>query len=83
MAAGDLTAVPVPPTIHALLAARLDRLTGEERAVIERAAVEGKLFHSGSVEALSVGLEPRRWPSHLALPRAQGADPARQALLLG
>jgi DNA-binding SARP family transcriptional activator len=55
-AAGDLTTVPVPPTIHALLAARLDRLTGEERAVVERAAVEGKLFHNGSVKALTSAL---------------------------
>ncbi len=50
---GDLTKVPVPPTIPALLAARLDRLTDGERTVIERAAVEGKLFHRGSVEALT------------------------------
>ena len=41
----DLAAVPVPPTIQALLAARLDRLGADERAVIERAAVEGKVFH--------------------------------------
>jgi DNA-binding SARP family transcriptional activator len=57
-AAGDLTTVPVPPTIHALLAARLDQLGYEERAVIERAAVEGKLFHRGSIEELSI--EPLR-----------------------
>jgi len=50
---GDLAAVRVPPTIHALLAARLDQLGDEERAVLERAAVEGKIFHRGSVEALA------------------------------
>ena len=50
---GDLAAVPVPPTIYALLAARLDQLGDEERAVLERAAVEGKIFHRGSVEQLS------------------------------
>jgi class 3 adenylate cyclase len=33
----DLSAVSVPPTIQALLAARLDRLEDEERSVIERA----------------------------------------------
>jgi predicted ATPase/DNA-binding SARP family transcriptional activator len=64
-AAGDLRAVPVPPTIQALLSARLDRLTGEERAVIERAAVEGKLFHTGSVEALSGGLLATGADEHL------------------
>ena len=49
----DLAAVPVPPTIHALLAARLDRLGADERAVIERAAVEGKVFHEGAVAELA------------------------------
>jgi len=52
-ATGDLAAVPVPPTIQALLAARLDRLGDEERAVIERASVEGKVFHQGSVVQLA------------------------------
>jgi DNA-binding SARP family transcriptional activator len=51
--AGDLTTVPVPPTIQALLAARLDQLSGEERAVIEAAAVEGQVFHEGSVARLA------------------------------
>jgi DNA-binding SARP family transcriptional activator len=39
----------VPPTIQALLAERLDRLSDDERAAIEAAAVEGKLFHESSV----------------------------------
>jgi class 3 adenylate cyclase/tetratricopeptide (TPR) repeat protein len=46
----------IPPSIHALLSARLDRLEPVERAVIERAAVEGRLFHRGAVtELLSPG----------------------------
>jgi DNA-binding SARP family transcriptional activator/class 3 adenylate cyclase/tetratricopeptide (TPR) repeat protein len=49
----DLASVPVPPTIQALLGARLDRLTAGERGVIERAAVEGKVFHQGSIAALA------------------------------
>ena len=49
----DLADVTVPPTIHLLLAARLDRLDAEERGVIERGAVEGKVFHSGAVTILS------------------------------
>jgi class 3 adenylate cyclase/tetratricopeptide (TPR) repeat protein len=49
----DLAHVTVPPTIHLLLAARLDRLDAEERAVIERGAVEGKVFHTGAVTTLS------------------------------
>ncbi|MGZ4256500.1 MAG: adenylate/guanylate cyclase domain-containing protein [Gaiellaceae bacterium] len=47
---GDVT---VPPTIQALLAARLDQLEAPERAVLERGAVEGKVFHRGAVEALA------------------------------
>jgi class 3 adenylate cyclase/tetratricopeptide (TPR) repeat protein len=45
-------ALVVPPTIQALLAARIDRLGPEERAVIERASVEGRSFHRGAVAAL-------------------------------
>jgi class 3 adenylate cyclase/tetratricopeptide (TPR) repeat protein len=39
----------IPPTIHALLAARLDRLPEDERAVLERAAVAGKDFVRSAV----------------------------------
>src|SRR5206468_3269486 len=53
IAAGDLSTVAVPPTIHALLAARLDRLGREERAVIERASVVGKVFYTGAVAELA------------------------------
>jgi class 3 adenylate cyclase len=46
-------AVAVPPTLQALLAARLDQLETGERSVLERGAVEGELFHRGAVQALS------------------------------
>ena len=42
----------VPATIHALLAARIDRLEPGERAVLQRASVEGRLFHRGAVAEL-------------------------------
>jgi class 3 adenylate cyclase/predicted ATPase len=47
----------IPPSIHALLAARLDRLEAGERAALERAAVIGRDFTRGAVSALS-GDEP-------------------------
>ena len=50
---GDLQTVTVPPTIQALLSARLDRLGPVERAVSERASIEGKVFHRGAVVELS------------------------------
>jgi tetratricopeptide (TPR) repeat protein len=42
----------IPPTIQALLAARIDRLEPEERTVIECASIEGRMFHRGSVAVL-------------------------------
>jgi class 3 adenylate cyclase/tetratricopeptide (TPR) repeat protein len=47
--------VAVPPTIQALLAARLDQLAGAERGVLERGAVEGQVFHRTAVAALADG----------------------------
>jgi class 3 adenylate cyclase/predicted ATPase len=43
----------IPPSIHALLAARLDRLPADERSVLERAAVAGKEFVRSAVLRLS------------------------------
>ncbi len=42
----------VPATLTALLAARIDRLEPGERTVLQRASVEGRLFHRGSVAGL-------------------------------
>jgi predicted ATPase len=48
----DLASVAVPPTIQALLAARLDRLDGDERTVIQAASVVGKEFSVDDVASL-------------------------------
>ena len=56
----DLSDVPVPATIAALLAARIDQLSADERSVLERAAIGGTHFFAGAVRALS--------PSHDAGP---------------
>ena len=57
---GELSALTIPPTIHALLSARLDRLDQEERAVVERAAIVGRQFWSGAIRKLSPDeLHPR------------------------
>jgi class 3 adenylate cyclase/tetratricopeptide (TPR) repeat protein len=47
----------LPPTIQALLSARLDRLEPAERDVLERAAVVGKDFWPRAVAALGEGEE--------------------------
>jgi class 3 adenylate cyclase/tetratricopeptide (TPR) repeat protein len=45
--------VVVPPTLQALLAARLDQLEVAERTVLEHGAVEGEVFHRSAVQALT------------------------------
>jgi class 3 adenylate cyclase/tetratricopeptide (TPR) repeat protein len=53
--AGDLSSVTVPPSVSALLAARLERLTDDERRAIECAAVIGKEFYASAVRDLLPG----------------------------
>ena len=48
----DDPGVRTPPTIQALLAARIDALPVRERRVIEAASIEGRGFHRGAVRAL-------------------------------
>ena len=50
---GRSKAATMPPSIQALLAARLDQLEPVEREVIERAAVIGREFSRAAVSALS------------------------------
>jgi class 3 adenylate cyclase/tetratricopeptide (TPR) repeat protein len=47
--------VQVPGTIQALVAARLDQLDPVERSVLERGAIEGRVFHRGALLELSEG----------------------------
>jgi class 3 adenylate cyclase/tetratricopeptide (TPR) repeat protein len=62
----------VPPTIQALLAARIDRLEPEERAVVQRGSVEGRLFHRGAVtELLDAGTGAGIGGTLLALARKE------------
>ena len=49
----DTTTIAAPPTIMALLTARLDRLPADEREVLEYAAVVGKAFTREAIEALA------------------------------
>ncbi len=51
-AAVALAEIEMPPTIHALLAARIERLRPEERTVLERAAVVGRHFSRAALAQL-------------------------------
>ena len=55
----------VPPTIQALLQARLDRLGAAERDVVGRGSVEGEIFHRGAVEELAPEATRTGVPGHL------------------
>jgi DNA-binding SARP family transcriptional activator len=72
-------AVAMPPTIQALLGARLDQLDPDERAVLEAAAVEGEVFHRGAVHALAPG-EPRLTAVLTSLVRKELVRPERPQL---
>ena len=68
----------VPLTIQALLAARLDRLGGEERRVVESASVEGRVFHRSALAALTSDAERPALAAHLQrLMRRELIDPDR------
>jgi class 3 adenylate cyclase len=71
--------VVVPPTLQALLAARLDQLETAERSVLERAAIEGEIFHRGAVHALSAD-ETQVTPHLAALVRKELIRPNKPQL---
>jgi predicted ATPase/class 3 adenylate cyclase len=50
---GAIETLEVPETLQALIAARLDGLTGEERRLLQDAAVWGKTFTRGALAAIS------------------------------
>ena len=50
---GDIQSLAVPETLHALVAARLDALTPEERRIVQDASVLGKTFVLEALAALS------------------------------
>jgi class 3 adenylate cyclase/tetratricopeptide (TPR) repeat protein len=62
---GDVASIAIPPTIHALITARLDRLDPEERAVIERASVVGRVFWWSAVSELSAPQAREEVTGHL------------------
>jgi predicted ATPase len=62
---GEVSTLEVPETLHALIAARLDGLSSEERRLLGDAAVLGKTFTPQALAALS-GLEHARLEELLA-----------------
>jgi tetratricopeptide (TPR) repeat protein len=65
VATRDLASIEVPPTIQALLAARLDRLPDDERGVLEPSSVIGRVFYRTAVERLTRAEGTRDVDAHL------------------
>jgi predicted ATPase/class 3 adenylate cyclase len=68
-ASSNLSELPLPLTIQALLAARLDGLPAGERAILMAAAVEGLVFHRAAVAELRPALDTPLEDGLLALVR--------------
>ncbi len=80
-ASRDLASLAVPPTIQALLSARLDGLAGTDRAILERGSVEGTVFHRDAVAALAPeSLRESVGPSLQTLTRREFVSPDRAEL---
>lgn len=72
--------IAVPPTIHALLEARLDGLARPERAAIEPASVIGLEFPQTALESLAPDAVRPALPEHLGtLTRRQFIRPAHSS----
>jgi class 3 adenylate cyclase/tetratricopeptide (TPR) repeat protein len=81
IAVGEIGEVAVPPSISSLLEARLDRLGPDERAVIERASVVGKVFYGGAIRALfGEDVPPNLYELVMGLVRRELIRPERSTL---
>jgi tetratricopeptide (TPR) repeat protein len=65
---GQASALPIPATVQAVIAARLDALAPEDKAVLANAAVLGQVGWVGAIAAVS-GLDPADLEAWLDLNR--------------
>jgi class 3 adenylate cyclase/tetratricopeptide (TPR) repeat protein len=75
--------IPVPETVQALIAARLDTLAPERKSLLHDAAVVGKVFWAGALASIG-GVEPRAVKEGLhELARKELVRPARTSSVHG
>ena len=75
--------IPVPESVHALIAARLDTLPSDRKSLLQDAAVIGKVFWAGAVAAMG-GLDPAAVRDGLhELARKELVRPARRPSIEG
>jgi class 3 adenylate cyclase len=78
---GDLAVLAAPPSISALLAARLDRLSDEERSVLDAGSVVGQEFLVGAVrELVTPQLRPAALHHLMAMVRKELLRPDRSTV---
>ena len=75
--------IPMPETVHALIAARLDTLTPDRKALLQDASVAGKVFWSGAVAALGGRDEAEVSQGLHDLARKELVRPARSSSMEG
>jgi hypothetical protein len=80
---GGTDEVPVPVSLQALIAARLDTLPLERKALLQDAAVMGKVFWAGSVSAMSGHDEQEVEYALHELARQELVRPARRSSMEG
>ncbi len=72
--AGNLSHIAVPPTIAALIAARLGRLAPGDRTILERASIIGRVFSRAALEELIDGADATTNGRSVAPPGAGVAE---------
>jgi tetratricopeptide (TPR) repeat protein len=75
--------IPFPETVQALVAARLDTLLPERKALVQDAAVVGKVFWSGALAAISGRDEPALQAALDELERKELIRPASVSSVAG
>ena len=68
---------PLPPSLYALLAARIDALSGSDRRLLDLASVIGREFDASRLDAFGEPLDPDCSASLRALTRRRLIEPAR------
>ena len=68
---GEIETLEVPETLHALLAARLDGLTAEERRIVQQASVLGRTFTIRGISTVSGLVEDELTPLLASLVRKE------------
>jgi DNA-binding SARP family transcriptional activator/tetratricopeptide (TPR) repeat protein len=70
--------VELPETVHGIIAARLDALSSEEKELLQNAAVVGKVFWLGALEAIGGGSRRRAEELLYGLERKEFVQQARR-----